>query len=223
MPSRKRQLRPPSPALVMSFIALFAALGGGAVAYASGLIPGSQIKNHSIPAKKLTRSAVKALRGQPGPAGQTGPAGPAGTRGPAGPPGPVTTTLPSGDTLRGEFKIDASASSSASVAGTVISFGGYSLSSAPTPEAVGLAGSPTADCPGTATQPEAAPGKLCFYLTVRANVDTTGVYSLGPGMTSEDAPTGTDGKADRFGTQLYARATGSGRMEIDGTWAVTAP
>jgi hypothetical protein len=213
------------PATAIALLALFLGLGGGA-ALAGGLISGSQIKNHSIAAKKLTRAAVNALRGQRGPAGQTGPtgqAGPAGARGPAGPPGPVTTTLPSGDTLRGEFKIDALASSSASVAGTVISFGGYSLSSAPTPEAVGLAGSPTADCPGTATQPEASPGKLCFYLTVRSNVDTTGVYSLGPGMTSEDAPTGTDGKADRFGTQLYARATGSGRMEIDGTWAVTAP
>jgi hypothetical protein len=210
-------------------MALFVALGGGA-ALASGLISGKKIVNHSIPAKKLTKSAVNALRGQRGPAGQTGPAGPtglAGARGPAGaqgPPGPVTTTLPSGDTLRGEFKIDVYAPSSGWYAGTVVSFGGYRLSSAPTPEAVGLAGPPTANCPGTAAQPAAAPGKLCFYLTVRSGtIDTTGVYSLGPGMTSEDAPSGTDGKADPFGTQLYSRSTSSGRMEIDGTWAVTAP
>lgn len=84
-------------------------------------------------------------------------------------------------------------------------------------------GPPTAACPGTAASPASVPGKLCFYITVRSNVATTGFYTLGPGMTSEDAPTGTDGKSDRFGTQLYTQSTGSGRMEIDGTWAVTAP
>ena len=147
-----------------------------------------------------------------------------GIAGQQGPPGPVTTTLPSGDTLRGEFKIDTTAPSSGVIAGTVISFGGYTLSSAPTPEAVDVAGSPTADCPGTTASPSAAPGKLCFYLTVRSgNLETTGFYTLGPGMTSEDAPTGTDGRSDPFGTQLYAKSTASGRMEIDGTWAVTAP
>ena len=40
------------PATIIASVALFLALGGGAVAYASGLINGSQIKNHSIPAKK---------------------------------------------------------------------------------------------------------------------------------------------------------------------------
>ena len=37
------------PATAIAIIALFVALGGGA-ALASGLISGSQIKNHSIPA-----------------------------------------------------------------------------------------------------------------------------------------------------------------------------
>jgi hypothetical protein len=59
-------------------MALFVALGGGAVAYASGLISGSQIKNHSIAAKKLTRSAIKSLRGKRGFRGPTGPQGPGG-------------------------------------------------------------------------------------------------------------------------------------------------
>ena len=87
-----------------------------------------------------------------------------------------------------------------------------------------MGGSPTKDCPGTAANPAAARGKPCFYITFRsANLNTTDPYTLGPGMTCEDAPTGTDGKSDRFGTQLYALSTASGRMEIDGTWAVTAP
>lgn len=92
MPSRMRQLRPLSPALVISVIALFVALGGGAAAYASGLISGSQIKNHSIPAKKLTKSAIKSLRGQRGALGPAGPSGPAGATGQAGPQGPVGPT-----------------------------------------------------------------------------------------------------------------------------------
>jgi hypothetical protein len=125
--------------------------------------------------------------------------------------------------LRGEFKIDTYAPSSGWIAGTAISFGGDTLTAAPTPEAVDKGGPPTVDCPGSAASPAAAPGKLCFYITVRVNVVTTGVYNLGPGMTSEDAPTGTDGKADRFGTQLYAQSVASGRVEIDGTWAATAP
>lgn len=64
----KRRLQAPSPAMVISAIALFAALGSGA-AFASGLISGNQIVNHSIPAKKLTAAAIKTLHGQRGPAG----------------------------------------------------------------------------------------------------------------------------------------------------------
>ena len=58
------------PATWIASMALFVALGGGA-ALASGLISGKKIVNHSIPAKKLIKSAVNALRGQRGPAGQT--------------------------------------------------------------------------------------------------------------------------------------------------------
>jgi hypothetical protein len=65
---KQRRLRAPSPALVISLIALFVALGG-TTAYASGLISGRQIVNHSIPAKKLTAAAVSALQGPRGPVG----------------------------------------------------------------------------------------------------------------------------------------------------------
>jgi hypothetical protein len=58
----KRRFRAPSPAFVISLVALFVALGG-TTAYASGLISGRQIVNHSIPAKKLTDAAVRALQG----------------------------------------------------------------------------------------------------------------------------------------------------------------
>jgi hypothetical protein len=53
----------PSPALVISLVALFVAVGGTAAA-ASGLISGRQIVNHSIPARKLTAGAIKTLQGK---------------------------------------------------------------------------------------------------------------------------------------------------------------
>ena len=52
------------PATIIAALALFVAFGGGAAAYASGLISGSQIKNHSISEKKLTKKAIKALGAQ---------------------------------------------------------------------------------------------------------------------------------------------------------------
>jgi hypothetical protein len=77
------------PATVVAALALFVALGGGA--WASALISGAKIKNHSIPAKKLTKSAIRSLhgmRGKRGPAGAVGPAGPQGPQGAKGPVGP---------------------------------------------------------------------------------------------------------------------------------------
>jgi len=68
------------PATVIAAIALFVSLGSGA--WASGLISGSHIKNHSIAKKKLTKGAVRSLhgaRGARGPAGVAGPQGPAGS------------------------------------------------------------------------------------------------------------------------------------------------
>ncbi len=53
------------PATVIATVALLIALGGGTVAYASGMINGSSIKNHSIPANKLTAAAVKSLQNGP--------------------------------------------------------------------------------------------------------------------------------------------------------------
>jgi hypothetical protein len=82
------------PATIIAAVALFVAFGGGAAAYASGLINGSQITNHSISAKKMTKSAVKSLhglrgkRGPAGPAGATGATGATGAAGATGPQGP---------------------------------------------------------------------------------------------------------------------------------------
>ena len=60
-----------SPTTIIAALALFVALGGGA-ALASGMISGKSIKNHSIPLKKLSRSAIHKLHGQRGRAGAAG-------------------------------------------------------------------------------------------------------------------------------------------------------
>src|SRR2546421_176020 len=216
--------RRPSPALAISLVALFVALGGGA--YAATQLPKDSVGTRQLKKNAVVSSKVKngSLLRRGFKAGQLprGPKGDQGPKGNQGPTGPLTTTLPSGETLRGEFKLDQYVPATGSIVNTAISFGGYTLATAPTPEAVDLGGPPTADCPGSAASPAAARGKLCFYLTVRSSVATTDPYNLGPGMTAEDAMTGTDGKADPFGAQLYAQSTGAGRAEIDGTWAVTA-
>jgi len=54
------------PATFIAAVALFMALGGGAMAYAAVVINGAQIKNHTISAKKLTNAAVTQLKGHPG-------------------------------------------------------------------------------------------------------------------------------------------------------------
>ena len=78
-----RQLLP-SPAMAVALVALGIALGGSAVA-GTGLITGSQIKDHSIGLNDLSYTAIARLHGQQGPAGLPGPQGPAGPVGPAGP------------------------------------------------------------------------------------------------------------------------------------------
>jgi hypothetical protein len=86
------------PATVIAALALFVALGGGA-AWASGLISGSKIKNHSIAEKKLTKKAIRALhgaRGARGARGATGAKGATGATGATGPMGPAGQTGPAG-------------------------------------------------------------------------------------------------------------------------------
>lgn len=85
------------PATIIASLALFVALGGGA-ALASGLISGTKIVNHSIAEKKLTGAAIKALRGQQGPAGAPGPKGASGDQGIPGPKGDTGAIGPSSAT-----------------------------------------------------------------------------------------------------------------------------
>jgi hypothetical protein len=118
------------PATAIAALALFVALGGGAAAYASGLISGSQIKNHSIPAKKLTAAAVKSLRGKRGPAGPrggTGAPGAAGATGSTGPMGPPGTNGTPATKLFAAVNANATFSATQSSGVTSVTSGGTGL------------------------------------------------------------------------------------------------
>ena len=71
------------PATVIAALALFVALGGSSLAAAS-FISGRHIKPHSIPRDRLTKSAIKALRGAMGPRGAQGQQGAQGVQGTQG-------------------------------------------------------------------------------------------------------------------------------------------
>jgi hypothetical protein len=205
------------PATVIATVALFVAVGGGTAAYASGLISGSQIKNHSIPAKKLTKSAVKSLRGQRGPQGPQGVQGAQGVQGVQGPAGPFPSgNLPSGATVRGNFFMTGIAAASGAQAVDSLSFV-YTLASAPTPHFITAGSVPPAGCPGTADNPQAAAGQLCVYeKTISGPVGTRDICGLDIGGSSCPG-------SNRWGAGVYELSTGTGRFQSYGTWAVAAP
>jgi hypothetical protein len=87
------RVKAPSPALVISLLALFVALGGTTLA-ATSYINGNNIKPHSIPKNRLTAGAIDGLRGKRGPAGRPGATGP---QGPAGSNASITGVAAGGD------------------------------------------------------------------------------------------------------------------------------
>jgi hypothetical protein len=86
----KMRLRAPSPAFVISLIALFVALGG--TTYAATSLPKNsvgtkQLKNGAVTKGKINKKTISALRGSRGPVGPAGPKGATGSQGPSGPKG----------------------------------------------------------------------------------------------------------------------------------------
>src|SRR5436190_12874089 len=95
--------RLPSPALAISLVALFVALGGTGYA-AVRLVPrnsvgSAQVRNGSLQKVDLSKKAVAALKGKAGRRGLQGPpgaAGPAGAQGAGGPAGALGAQGPQG-------------------------------------------------------------------------------------------------------------------------------
>jgi hypothetical protein len=161
---------------------------------------------------------ARGARGAQGAAGTAGAAGPQGIPGapgqdgrpgavgPTGPPGPLLDELPPGRTLRGHFAVWGFGMAGMQATAS-LSFP-LPLPSKPTSGIVLASSAPSKECPGTAEEPEAAPGHVCIYPSVVEEADALSVLH-----------------GDRFGLDL--RITSLAAIEkpfgSSGTWAATAP
>jgi hypothetical protein len=222
---------------VVATVALFLALAGG-TAYAA-----SHLGRNSVGTAQLKKGAVTGAKVRPGslraadfaagqiPAGPAGPQGTAGARGPEGrqgpkgdagepgPPGVGTGTLAQGRTETGNFAVSGSAVASGERAEAAITFP-VPLASDPTVMTLEPGeSSPEKGCPGTATEPKAAPEHLCIYEAAHVNV--------GPVFANEDDCLYVDGSpcgiADKTGGIDFIQAMNQGNFYVDGAWAVAAP
>ncbi|MGE5335894.1 MAG: hypothetical protein ACM3JL_00530, partial [Nitrososphaerota archaeon] len=202
---------------------LIAALAGAA--YAGGisrqekkLIQKEAKKFAKKFSKKFAKTGPQGPQGNPGapgaggaqgPQGATGPQGPrgdTGSQGPQGaegPPGPTETKLPPGQTETGAWSLQGEGELEYLVP---ISF---SLRVVPKPELMGNPAEDPEHCPGSATEPEAAPGWFCLYRAVPyENVFRSG----------ELAVDYTSGFVFKFQAVKPEE-----RVRAYGTWAVTQP
>jgi hypothetical protein len=202
-----------SPALVISLIALFVALGGTTYAAATSLPANSvgttQLKNWAVTSPKIANGAVTAVKINA--TGLTVPnatsAGNASSLGgtPAASFLQAKSTLPSGDTETGVWAA-AGGSSTSGYAVTGFRFYpplGSSLDAAHVVFTVGT----TTNCPGVGL---AAKGYLCAYGQNDFNVSSP--------LITDGYTTG----ASRYGAALFLTITG-GSSYAQGNWAVTAP
>jgi hypothetical protein len=177
------------------------------------LITGKQVKNSSLTGKdirnsSLTTSDVKnrSLLARDFKSGQV-PAGAQGPKGDQGDPGPFPGTLPPGKTLRGHWALLDSAATANEQIQTAISYV-FRLPSAPQHHFIGVGTTPPPQCPGSASDPEAAPGHMCYYESGTINA------SLRFGAPLDD-PT--------VGSRVGIRSVAGGTYDSFGAWAVTSP
>jgi len=126
---------------------------------------------------------------------------------------PFVTTLPSQQTLRGAWDLLYAANAGFTQSGESFPFG---LVSAPSGHVIPASGpnpDPT-DCPGTASNPQAASGHFCLYVTGSANIDTPLICDPTQNVCGVNP--------SRFGFFLQADpSTASSSGHMVGTWAVT--
>jgi len=224
----------------IALIALFVAMGGTSYAAATGSIDGREIKNNSVSTNDLRNNGIRSRDVRNGgllkedfkagelPAGATGAQGPRGLTGARGATGATgaafpTGNLPSGRTMKGVYSAHGTGGA---IAADHISFP-VQLAAAPS---VGMKrvvpaepGQPsTTRCPGSVSNPLAAPGELCIYEAQRFGVTGT------PELCKPDNNPGTcsntgSGQATRWGMFLRFRGTAAVDFGSNGTWAVTAP
>jgi hypothetical protein len=229
----RKRIHRPSPALAISLIALFVALGG--TGYAAVVINGKNLKNKSVAGKKLKNktitggkvkgntlggaqinesklgkvpSAEKATSASAADhATSADTAANATSLGGAQASGFLRSgALQSGQTLTGAYVVAFSRAAGEFTQGGAISFP-IPLSEAPDVTYLPPGSPATAECPGTASNPLATPGRLCVY---GARQDA--------GIPSLEAQSG-----GRTGFRIFPNDPDAGSTQIDGTWAVTGP
>jgi Collagen triple helix repeat (20 copies) len=236
----------PTPALAISVVSLFVALGG--VGYAAATIGSAQIKNNSIKSidvhngtivsKDINASTRKALKGQKGATGPkgatgaTGATGAKGTTGATGLPGTPGTSvfanaIPSGTTITGGFggryiAPQLALNNSYLVATSFpvrapVPLSDTDVNAAPN----AAADDPDTACTGTFDAPTAPAGKVCLYISNAANAKVAGFRLTNPG----GAGTPTPGDAYGFIVRIIDdTVVGNNKSTAaEGTWAYTAP
>jgi hypothetical protein len=204
---------------VVASMALFLAIGGiswAAVTLPKNSVGTKQLKRNAVSRSKVRKNAITSakvknhsLRAVDFKRGQL--PSEIAPQGPAGPPGPVTGDLPAGSTVRGAFNVDFVAAEAGEIQGASISFGLW-LPQKPTVVVLAPEAPPTAACPGSLTNPAAAPGTLCVYENTSSNATELTVCNA--------ACVGST--AERYGAELFLHATNPGRAYVDGSWAATA-
>jgi hypothetical protein len=149
-----------------------------------------------------------------GPQGPTGPAGSTGLTGPPGPPGPPgpfpTGNVPSGVTIRGNYALGSATSSG--IAWDEVSYG-FQMVSALTGTWLAAGAPPTAQCPGSSTNPQAAAGNLCVYETTDGNIQLRVIFNPATGGAGTNP----------WGAGLDVTPASPGAWFSYGTWAATSP
>jgi hypothetical protein len=116
-------------------------------------------------------------------------------------------------TIQGNYAAGLQAESTADDGWDSISFG-FKLASAPTPNFRPAGSAPTANCPGSAVNPKAAPGHLCVYESVSQNRDSVVIFT---------GTTGAYPATSKWGAGVWLIPAAVGNAFSYGTWAVTAP
>lgn len=94
-----------------------------------------------------------------------------------------------------------------------ISFG-FELASAPEEHFLQAGAASTAQCPGSAVNPLAAPGHLCVYESFSQNRGSVVLFT---------GTTGGTNQASKWGAGVWLIPAAAGNAFSYGTWAVTAP
>ena len=230
------RLRRPSPALLISIIALVAATAGtsyaalelpkdsvGAREVRKNAIRSAELKNGSVALKDLSARARAQLgagaagqagdRGPQGTPGAQGERGPQGERGAPGDPASMPTSLPSGRTLQGVYANQLVADEAGVPVRAPVTFQ-LPVTTSPTVTVMASGAAPSAACPGTVGEPAAAPGNLCIYERSRSNAG-----SAPQAFAPSEGEVGTD----PYGFMVRTTSAAAGQVYISGTWAVTAP